>query len=795
MKSISIVIPAYNEVENFKRGVLKEVAEFLDKKKYLWEVILVNDGSTDDTLKFLKTFASKNKGFRVLDIPHGGKVAAVTAGVKDAKNEFLLFTDFDQSTPINTIDDVEEHFKKGVDIVIGDRSVSTRGWNLLQKIRSRIFNLLTQIIALPGIKDSQCGFKAFKTKDAKELFSSLHVTQRTQKGGYMGAFDVELLFLARKKKLKIRSIPVEWKYFDSNRLNKVTEPLKMLWDIILVRAYYSYHLIPLVLLMVLIIPSYWDTLKPGYFSMHDDMQMVRQLVMDKCFKDGQIPCRWSEDLGYGYGYPLFNYYPPLPYYVGQIFKASGFSYMDTVKVIIVINFIASALAMYLLAQAFWGRWGGLVSSLLYVYAPYHAVDIYVRGAINEAWALIWLPAVFWGLYKIIETNRWRYIIPTSLFITSLMLSHNPTLMVFAPGAVLWSLFWIIQQRSLKAIPKLIVTALWATGLAAFFTIPVIFEQKYAHVESLIVGYFNYLAHFVSLNQLFIDSKWGFGGSFLGPRDDMSFQVGYIHTVLSLVALLVALLLIRTKFKYSAMIFLVFGMTLFYTFLAHEKSSFIWKVVKPLEYLQFPWRTLTLSIFGTSFLAGSLVYLSEQSKRYQKILIVFLVIVTVFTYQKYFYWQKHIYDIDDNIKFSGETWRLQITSGIFDYLPKDAPLPPAFPPSADGELLSGQLINAEFKNSVQQRYSVEVSKPDDTFQINTYYFPGWRYFINGKEEKSFGKDSLLGRPQFKLGPGKYTLLAKFTNTPIRTVSNLVSAISWLLIMVVLGFVIRYRYAKE
>ncbi len=782
MKSLSIVIPAYNESDNFKRGSLSSVMDFLKKKKYQWEVIVVNDGSTDNTLELVKSYATKNKGFRVLDIPHGGKVAAVTAGVMDAKYDHVLFTDFDQSTAIDNLDKVEAQFQKKADVVIAERNSSVRGWTFFQKLRSKIFNLLTQIIALPGISDSQCGFKAFKTADAKKLFSSLKITKHTQKGGYMGAFDVELLFLARKSKLKICSIDVDWQYFESKRL-KWTEPLKMLRDIVLVRLYHSYHLIPIIMLLLLTAPSFWDTVKPGYFSMHDDMQMIRQLTVDDCFKDGQIPCRWSKELGYGYGYPLFNYYPPLPYYIGQIFRSGGLSYMDTIKVIVVLNFIATGLAMYLLAQTFWGRWGGLVSALMYVYAPYHSVDIYVRGAINEAWALIWLPLIFWSLYKLVISNKSKYVLFVALSVAGLMLSHNPTLMIFAPGAVIWTLFWISKTRSLKSLKKLLIAGVWGFGLAAFFTLPVIFEQKYAHVETLVIGYFNYLAHFVSLSQLFIDLKWGYGGSYLGTANDsMSFQVGYLHSLGLILSLAVALLLFRKKKSYTFMIIGLLGLTIFYTFLAHEKSSFIWSRIKPLEYLQFPWRTLTLTIFGSSFLTGSIIYVVKEKAFLQKVLMGVFILAILFSYQNYFHWNKHYYDMTDSKKFSGDLWRLQVTSGIFDYLPKGAPLPPADPPGFDAELLSGNGIKASFKNSVSQKYDIELSNPD-RLQLNTYYFPGWRYFVNGKEVSAdTTSDKLLGRPQLDLSAGTSVVEAKFTRTPIRLLGDTLSAASLLAIIV-------------
>src|SRR5450830_1316031 len=133
-----------------------------------------------------------------------------------------------------------------------------------------------------------------------------------------------------------------------------------------------------ILLIILIIPTFNFLLKPGlYWNMHDDMQMVRQLEMEKCFQDGQIPCRWTPDLGYGYGFPLFNFYPPLPYLIGEPVRLLGLSFVSTVKLTALLQIILSAGFMYFLGLELVGPFGALLGALFYTYAPYHAVNVYV----------------------------------------------------------------------------------------------------------------------------------------------------------------------------------------------------------------------------------------------------------------------------------------------------------------------------------------------------------------------------------------------------------------------------------
>lgn len=233
---LSVIIPAYNEEQNIKRGILNNIYAYFEKQNYSYEVILVNDGSSDGTERLLQKFSQIHLGFKVVTIAHGGKLAAIQEGINQAKGEIILYTDFDQSTPISEIEQAFNKFSQGTEIVIANRWKNFQNWSILQILRSKIFNLLTRLILLPDITDAQCGFKAFKNDTAKKIFNSLKVCNYKQQKSFMGAFDVEVLFLARKLGYKIEPIYVLWKSFDSVRLTKL-EPLKMLRDIIKIKTF------------------------------------------------------------------------------------------------------------------------------------------------------------------------------------------------------------------------------------------------------------------------------------------------------------------------------------------------------------------------------------------------------------------------------------------------------------------------------------------------------------------------------------------------------------------------------
>lgn len=219
---LSVVIPCYNEAKNLQKGVLDEVKRYLQKQKYTWEVIVSDDESTDNSLKFTEQYCRKNKNFRLLKNPHGGKAFAVRAGVQAAKGKIVLFADMDQSTPLAEVQKLLPYFQKGYQVVIGSRGQERSGFSLVRQVGSSVFRLLRQAILLPNIVDTQCGFKAFENQVAKDLFSRLTIFQKKPgaKGWKVGAFDVELLFVAQKRGYRIAEVPVDWHDRDAAAASK-----------------------------------------------------------------------------------------------------------------------------------------------------------------------------------------------------------------------------------------------------------------------------------------------------------------------------------------------------------------------------------------------------------------------------------------------------------------------------------------------------------------------------------------------------------------------------------------------
>jgi len=209
---LSVVIPCYNEAKNLERGALKEVDDYLKKQKYVSEVIISDDESSDNSLVLARQFARRHPRFQVLANKHGGKPFAVRAGIRKAKGEIVLFSDFDQSTPLNQFAKFLPFFKKDFDVVIGSRGSEREGFSLLRVVASGLFRLIRRVLLLRKIVDTQCGFKAFKNEVAQDLFDRLLVFKEGEKakGWKVGAFDVELLFIAQKRGYRTAEVSVKW---------------------------------------------------------------------------------------------------------------------------------------------------------------------------------------------------------------------------------------------------------------------------------------------------------------------------------------------------------------------------------------------------------------------------------------------------------------------------------------------------------------------------------------------------------------------------------------------------------
>jgi glycosyltransferase involved in cell wall biosynthesis len=226
---LSLVIPAYNE-ESRLPATLRRISDALEAYGEPYEVLVVVNGSTDRTADVVKAASLRDSNIRLLVTPLAGKGRAVKIGITESKGERIAFADADLSTPIEEVIGLTEMLDERHQVVIASREGTGArrvGEPYIRHLMGRVFNLLVQALAVRGIQDTQCGFKAFTRQCADDVF------KRQQINGF--GFDVEVLYVARKLGYGIREVPVTWAYAASSRVDPLRDTIRMFRDVLAVR--------------------------------------------------------------------------------------------------------------------------------------------------------------------------------------------------------------------------------------------------------------------------------------------------------------------------------------------------------------------------------------------------------------------------------------------------------------------------------------------------------------------------------------------------------------------------------
>lgn len=529
-------------------------------------------------------------------------------------------------------------------------------------------------------------------------------------------------------------------------------------------------LLPVLILLSLTLVAIWPLFNPGFFVIHDDQQVVRLFQMDKTLWSGTFPVRWVPDLGFGYGYPLFNFYPPLVYYLGEIFHLLGADFLTATKIIWAISLMGSAVSMYYLAKQFFGKVGGIVSAIFYLYIPYHAVDAYVRGALSELFSFIWLPLIWLFSYQK------KYFL-TAISLAGLMLTHNLIFLPFVGFYLLWS-------RNFRSL-------ILAMGLTAFFWIPAIVEKQYTLVDKfLTTGLASYQIHFVCPSQLW-NSLWGYGGSVAGCLDGLSFKLGKPHLFVSLIAVFISIYLWRKKSRnLFTVLFLISCFLVISVFMTTGYSKIIWDNILPLWYLQFPWRFLEFAAFFSSILAGAIFIVI--TKRLPAIVLAAIFIFSVlFLHAKYFLPKTYLPLVSDQTLLTDEEIKSRVSATSFEYMPKGI----AVLPTKHGSymldikkfatnryvVILGNFQESE-SNFSPNKFSLSGKANSDTIiQFQVTYFPGWKIFIDD-EPVSIDDNNKLKLMTVNIPVGQHKISGYFVDTLPRSIGNLISVASVIILVI-------------
>lgn len=551
-----------------------------------------------------------------------------------------------------------------------------------------------------------------------------------------------------------------------------------------------------IIVILLVFFAIKPLINPGFFPIHDDEQVGRLFELNHSLESFHIPPRISQNLGFGYGYPFFNFYPSFVYYIAEVFVLLGFSYIISIKLMIGLGFMLSALFMYFFSKEYIGKLGGLISAVLYTYAPYHAVDVYVRGALPEFFSFAFIPAIFLVLLRNSRKQSIGNIVLFGLFVGGIILTHNLVALMAIPFITIYFIYLLIRSENKKALVISVLSGgILGLLISAYFWIPAILENKYTMVSLLTTELANYNLHFVSLPQFF-NSPWGYGGSILGPQDGLSLEIGKIHIILASFAVVLFAFNIIKK-KQSNVFILPFVIILILSvFLQSYYSKIIWDKIPALSYIQFPWRFMIFTVFSVSFLGGYIFSLKFDQKA-KIILAAALVCFTILFYSSLFKPERLLLNAKDSDYISKEVIRWKTSVMAFEYVPfgiatKKSDLNTTIIDITEDEIARRpfEIITGDAKVKVLEekphykKFEV-ISYKNTEFQINTYSFPGWKTFINGREI-SYNDKNKLKLLRINVKTGKSLVEAKFSDTNVRKIANLMSTSGLLIIIFLIPF---------
>ena len=527
-------------------------------------------------------------------------------------------------------------------------------------------------------------------------------------------------------------------------------------------------------------------LAPGYFlDAHDAPHtafFLRQF--DQALRDGFLIPRWGTDFALGYGYPLFLFYSPLAYYAAELFHLLGAGLTVALKLTYAVAFVISGLSMYFLGRRLFGRSAGLLAALLYVYMPYHLVDVYVRSDLTEAFAYIFLPWVVLSFINLIESGGRRNVVWAAMSYAGLILAHNGTALVFTPFLMGYVLFLVLRhwkkagsQSALASALRACAGALLGIGLSAFFLLPAFLERQFIVQEQWIQGSYNYLKHFIYPSQL-LSPFWGFGYAGEGLADDMSFQLGLIALACAMIAVVVQWKLPRRRGDRDFLIAATLGVIFFML----PVSASLWKLVPLAALVQFPWRLLIITSITLALLGGSLVsglrQFAGRSWSVPAYLLGLIVALGSLSYTMPQYTEPSPRSEEPVAVIDFELVYPPDRTGMMAWTQEQPMTTPLVPQYLAGEPLmkahslgDDSTVEMVRHGGSSDEIIVRGNVPT-SIEFYTYYFPGWKAKVDGQPVpiRPSGRFGLIA---LDVPAGEHHVTLRFEDTPIRVIGKVIS----------------------
>lgn len=489
----------------------------------------------------------------------------------------------------------------------------------------------------------------------------------------------------------------------------------------------------------------------SYIPTHDgEYHIIRIVEFAKMLKQGYLFPRWAPDLNSGYGIPIFQYHYPLPNYIGAAISSVFHDAVRSFQMAQGVGYVFAIVALFGWLYVLFGFVPAAVGAVIGAYVPYWFVDLYVRGSIGEIWATAFL---FCVLYS---SEKKKYFL-IGIFYGLLILSHNVLAMVYTP--VLIGYFLIRNKKSLWGL-------LAGLGIASYFWIPAVFEQKFVIGLNTV----NFREHFVRIYELLIPS-WGteFSGSGI-TGNKISFQIGVVPLLVLFRSLTI---LVREKDK-QIKILLGYFIAVFTVaiFIMLPWSQRLWEFIQPIQYIQYPWRLLSLGIPAVS-VAGA--YWASRMKK-SVLGILFMVLAIMFSYS----YARPVQYAPRNEAYY--TSRPNFTDGTSSMGNSFSTIWTGWKETRPSSPLSIQ--NGAITEYIKTKYLDKTFKvlmtAGGTITVNTVYFPGWKASVDAKETAiTYTPDGII---HIEVPKGNHVVRIVFVDTAPRIIGSVISGMSVLGIFV-------------
>lgn len=532
----------------------------------------------------------------------------------------------------------------------------------------------------------------------------------------------------------------------------------------LIKKYKNLCLCLLILFIINLI-FHWPLINPGFFESDDgSLMLIRAGAMFNSFYDLHIPARLADNLNYGYGYPIFNFFYPGFFYFSEAFHLLGFGLISSVKLSIISLGLIGSIGVFLASKQLSGHnFASLIPAVFYITAPYKIIDVYKRGSFGELFALSFAPFIILGLVNYCNSKSRLSIAVVAISTSLVILGHNSLSLILIPAAYLAAI--TIQGWSRQNLVTCVSVFFLSLLLSAFFWMPALFERSIT-IQPL-VRIADYADHFPSFTSLINDLPYI--TSFTNPEAN-SYPISTFVIISSVFSIYLFFKDHHNK-KWRIKVLSVLSLIGASIFLMTPISSFIWSKFMIEGFFQYPWRFLALTTFAGTILI--ILILSYFKKIINIISLVSLIVILLFYFPQI------------NVRKNNNPDEYYLTNDSTTVNQSELhtiwfPINKTIRASNIVELTNGgEYSISDLQVKTQKISFVIVLEKESKVTVNKMYYPGWMLNVNGAKKKiEYQSNGLMN---FSLPSGSSKVDLTFTETPLRIIANLLSVIGALIIL--------------